>query len=226
MLASILSKAKAWLFDDPEDTDDLTDLGEMELQQRIRELERRTTGRREQLESLRDRYRSAVDRAGRVEEPELVSVRADLTAVLERTAFTRAKFLQAIRAKGFLSRLALAKRSDASIEGFDFDRDAVPTVVRDPVGNGLQPDGRTPTVGFDPPSDPEDLDAWGTRELGDVESYVDDVVAAARGDDPVPALLELIETDEDEEFDEFLDDQTDDDSGEAPGPEGRAPVTD
>ncbi len=225
MLARILPNAKTWLLDDPEGTNDLTDLDELELQLPIRKAERLKNDRREQLDSLRDRYRSAMDKAGRVEGHELAIVRAELTTVLKRTAVARSKLLEAMHTEVFLNQLALAKRSDTSIEGFDIDPHTLPAVIDKPVDKGLPRHFGTPPVEFDPPSEPETLDEWGSHELSDVESCVDDMVAAAGGDDPVPTLAELFETDEDEEFDEFVHGRNDDIS-EAPEPEGTSVETD
>jgi len=222
MLAAILSKARTWLLDDPEDADPLPELDEMAVQRRLDEVERRTAERREQLDRLRDRYRSSVERAERAEEPELCTVRGEIAAALKRTALARAKFHQNIHAREFLSHVAFAKRDDTTPEAFDVDPDALPTVIHDPVMSDPPWDVDRSTVEFDPEPDPDDLDAWGERELGDVDACVDTVVSTARSDDPVPSLLELFDTDE--EFDEPVHRHGGDDDGEAatesPTPDG------
>lgn len=204
MLASILSKAKALLQNHPEDTDALTELDEMELQRRINQADRRTTEYREQIKSLREEYRSTVERAKRVDDKPLGVVRADLVAVLNRTALARSKFFEALRATHVLQRLALAKRSDTSICRVDFDPDVFPTVIHDPGDLELPHDPDPSTVGFDPVPDLESFEGWGQRGLGDVEARVDDVLTAARSDGPVPTLPELFETDTDDELDEYV----------------------
>ncbi|ELY35573.1 hypothetical protein [Natronorubrum tibetense] len=198
MLVSILSKTKAWMLDHSEETDTLTELDEIELQRRIHEAERRTTEYREQIESLRERYRSTVQRAERVEDSTLDIVRTDLAAVFNRTAFARAKLIEAMRATHALQRLALAKRSDMSICGVDFDPDAFPTVIHDPG------DPDPSTEGFDPVPNLERFEGRGQRGLGEVEARVDNVVTAARSDGLVPTLPELFETDTDDELDGYV----------------------
>jgi hypothetical protein len=171
----MLSKVKAWMLEDHEDADALSEISKVEVERRIRAVERKKTELREQIESLRNRYRSTVEKAERAHEHQLEGVRMDLEVVLKQSALARTKFLKNLRAEHFLRQIALAKRTDTSFEGPHIDRGTFPTIIRDPVE--------------------------------DVEICVDDVVAAARSDEPVPTLFELFDTVDGDEFEVSVHDQ-------------------
>lgn len=198
MFAAILSAAKTWLLDDPDNTIDLSDLDEAEVQQKIDEVERKTTEIQEQLISLRDRYQSAVERAEHVHGPELDTVRSKLAVVLKHTASTRATLHKTLREEFFLHQISVAKRSDTSFTGLNVDPAKLPQVIRDPLWADLLRDSDTPPIDAYPEPTLGDHDAWAEHELGDVEACIDEVVNAARSDDPVPSLSELFAASEDE----------------------------
>jgi hypothetical protein len=211
MLEELRSRARAWLSRRFGDSSLPGDLTEVDLRRKIADLEVRKDEHGTALNRLEDEYREAAGRAAVVDEVELPEVRTDLERVIQRYRGRRQAYGKTLSGLQFLQRSSLIAHHGKEPGGDDVDPedlwtdatrvpsskskdlDRILDEIRDgdrgprhpgvwetgPCHGGRGEHGEGPTLGF--------------RE----DPLVERVVSAARNDDPIPSLVELLDNEGD-----------------------------
>lgn len=203
MLRAFLTTAKSLMLGESNGSSGLADIDEVELQRRIRDLDAEKQEVRQELDALRDRYQSTIDRAKVADGAVLNDVRSELASVVRQAAVARARFSKALVRIRNLHMVVVVLRSDRSLPDFDFDVSELPALGPEP--DFTRPEAPLGTERDTPESTAvsEETRAGMQAPLGDFAGRIDDAVAAARNGNPVPTLDELLETETDDDLDEI-----------------------
>lgn len=194
MLERLLSKATNWAsqhFEDPALPGDLT---VDDLDAKIAELDHKREEQRQTLDQFSEEYRSVARKAGSVDPDRLRYIREELKLFILAYAEARRAYAKTMTGLNVLRRWRLAASSEEESARPDVELDHVSTAPPKPPTIALEKLKALRERVLEGPAGSGGSVA--TADEGfEVERLVDAVVTAARNDEPLPGLHELLAND-------------------------------